>query len=380
MRRLVTCLVLLVVACGDDATPRETSLVTYNLGLASGFVDYAAQRRPALIELVSSLDADVVCLQEVWIQADVDAVIDGTKGSFPYSHHVFLKDTTPGPPACTQTESDRLAACVAEKCPDTPATEIAGCALEFCADEFAALSLDCVACVVANIGKEVEEILSICKTTSTRFAYEGANGLILLSRLPLAQTAHETLSSTNVQRSVLGARVDLPGLGDTALVCTHLSSDLTGAGVRYNGPHESWAGENGIQAEAAVDFAATLGADAKLRIIMGDMNSGPAIGEAVKAEIPGASYQVFLDEGYVDFPSSATGPDATACTYCNDNTLVRDPSSVQIDHIVLSALPSGVTASVSRVGTETVQITVGGEPVTTHPSDHFGVRLALERK
>jgi endonuclease/exonuclease/phosphatase family metal-dependent hydrolase len=380
MRRFVTCLVLVVAACGDDAAPQQTSLVTYNLGLASGFVDYAAQRRPVLIELVSGFDADVVCLQEVWTQDDVTAVIDGTKGAFPYSHHVFLKDTTPGPPACTDAESDPLAECIAEKCPNTPASEIAGCALEFCNPEFGGLSPDCVDCVVANIGKEVEEILSICKTSSTRFAYEGANGLILLSRLPLTQTAHETLTSTNVQRSVLGARVNLPGLGDTAIVCTHLSSDLTGAGVNYNGPHGSWAGENGIQAEAAVDFTATFGADAKVRVIMGDMNSGPAYGDAVKAEIPTASYQVYLDEGYVDFPSTGTGPDATACTYCNDNTLVRDPSSVQIDRIVLSSVPSGVTASVSRVGTETVQITVGDAPVTTHPSDHFGVRLALEKK
>lgn len=365
-------------ACGDDGGASKVSIVTYNIGLATGFVDYAPQRTPIVVELVSNLDADVVCLQEVWTQEDIDLVIDGAKGAFPHSHHVFLEDTTLGPPACTATESDPLRDCVDEFCAETPASEIAGCALEFCRPEFASLSADCTSCVVANIGKEVEEILSICQTSSQKYAYGGHSGLVLLSKHPLSQLSHEKLSSTNVQRAVLGARVDLPVLGDTAVVCTHLAADLTGAGVPYNGPHTSWAGENTVQAEAALDFADTLGAGAKVRVLFGDMNSGPAIGEAVVAEIPGASYQTFLDAGYVDFPTAGQGDAATACTYCDANSLVKSGGNVQIDRVVLSALPKKATAKVDLVGTQTVTIQAGGSDVTTHPSDHFGVRLVLE--
>lgn len=370
--------VLALAACGDDGGSSSVSIVTYNIGLATGFVDYAPQRTPIVVDLVAKLDADVVCLQEVWTQEDIDLVIDGAKDAFPHSHHVFLEDTTLGPPACTATESDPLKACVDQKCPDTPASEIAGCALENCNPEFSALSAGCVECIVANIGKEVEEILSICQTSSQKYAYGGHSGLILLSKHPLSQLSHEKLSSTNVQRAVLGARVDLPVLGDTAVVCTHLAADLTGAGVPYNGPHESWAGENAVQAEAALDFADTLGAGADHRVIFGDMNSGPAIGDAVVAEIPGASYQTFLDAGYVDFPTAGEGEAASACTYCDANSLVKSGGNVQIDRIVLSALPNKAKARVDLVGTQTVTIQSGGSDVTTHPSDHFGVRLVLE--
>lgn len=370
--------VLALAACGDDGGSSKVSIVTYNIGLATGFVDYAPQRTPIVVDLVANLDADVVCLQEVWTQEDIDLVIDGAKDAFPHSHYVFLEDTTLGPPACTATESDPLEACVDEKCPDTPASEIAGCALANCNPEFSALSPGCVECIVANIGKEVDEILSICQTSSQKYAYGGHSGLILLSKHPLTQLSHETLSSTNVQRAVLGARVDLPVLGDTAVVCTHLAADLTGAGVPYNGPHDSWAGENTVQAEAALDFADTLGAGAKYRVLFGDMNSGPAIGDAVVAEIPGASYQTFLDAGYVDFPTAGEGDAATACTYCDANSLVKSGGNVQIDRIVLSDLPAKASAKVDLVGTQTVTIQSGGSDVTTHPSDHFGVRLVLE--
>lgn len=368
----------LMSACGDDGGSSRVSLVTYNIGLATGFVDYAPQRQPVVVDLVQKLEADVVCLQEVWTQDDIDKVVEGAKAAFPHSHYVFLEDTTLGPPACTATESDPLKACVDEKCPDTPASEIASCALANCNPEFSALSGGCVECIVANIGKEVDEILNICQTSSQKFAYGGANGLVLLSRHPLTQLSHEKLSSTNVQRSVLGARVDLPVLGDTAVVCTHLAADLTAAGVPYTGPHESWAGENSVQAEAALTFAATLGQGADTRVIMGDMNSGPAYGDTVVAEIPMASYQVFLDAAYVDFPSSGEGAVATGCTYCSDNLLVMSGGDVQIDRIVLSAVPASASAMVELVGTGTVTIQSGGADVTTHPSDHYGVRLLLE--
>ena len=234
-----------------------------------------------------------------------------------------------------------------------------------------------MACVVANIGKEVEEILTTCQTESRKYAYDGANGLVLLSRHPLSGLAHETLTSTNVQRSVLGARVELPVLGDTALVCTHLAADLTGAGVPYNGSFGSWAGENAHHAEAALTFAATF-SGVKHRVIFGDMNSGPAFADTdVKAEIPAAGYQTFLDAGYIDFPTAGKGA-ATACTYCSDNTLVESSSDVQIDRIVLSAVPSAAKALVDLIGTDFFTIRSGDNDVSTHPSDHYGVRLVLE--
>lgn len=371
-----------VSGCDSDAADpladKTRAFVTYNAGLATGFVDYATERLPKLAELIAGLDADVVCLQEVWTEADAAAIVAGVATAFPYSHRVVTRDTSVGPAACTTAESDPLVACMDAKCPGVPAGEVSSCALDNCRPEFGALSSTCVNCIVANIGKEVSEIIGLCKTGSPKYAYEGSNGLLLLSRAPLKAKASENLSSTNVQRSVLGATVSLPGIGAVEVACTHLSSDLTSIGVTYTGPDGSWAGENAAQAEAVWAFASGRSANA-LKVVLGDMNSGPAFLPEVKAEIPDAAFKVYADAGLIDFPASlAAEADGRVCTYCESNTLVHEEGSVQIDHIYLTKVPSGYTPKVTRVGTEPVAITnQNGETVSTHPSDHFGVRLEL---
>jgi len=366
----------------DPLADKARAIVTYNVGLATGFVDYAAERRPKLVELIAGLDADLVCLQEVWSEDDVRAIADGVKAAFPYSHHVMTRDTSIGPPACTTAESDPLLACMDTNCPGVPAGEVASCALDHCRAEFGALNAICVNCIVANIGKEVSEIIDLCKSGSPKYAYEGSNGLLLLSRAKMSAKGHMNLDSTNVQRSVLAAAVSLPGLGVVDVACTHLSSDLTSIGVGYTGPSGSWAGENKAQAEAVWAFASGFGDAAALTVVLGDMNSGPAYEPDVKAEIPEAAFKVFNDAGLVDFPASLA-PDASGrvCTYCEENLLTADTEkSVQIDHIYLTKVPTGYTPKVTRVGTEPITITSqGGEAVSTHPSDHFGVRLELSR-
>lgn len=372
-----------VSACDSDAADpladKARAFVTYNAGLATGFVDYAAERVPKLGELIAGLDADVVCMQEVWTDADADAIVAAVAASFPYSHRAVTKDTSIGPAACTTEESDPLVACMDAKCPGVPAGEVSTCALDNCRPEFGGLSSTCVNCIVANIGKEVSEIIGLCKTGSPKYAYEGSNGLLLLSRAPLSAKAHADLSATNVRRSVLGATVSLPGIGEVEVACTHLSSDLTSVGVTYTGPDGSWAGENAAQAAAVWEFASGRGATKALRVVLGDMNSGPAFLPEVEAEIPEAAFKVFADAGLVDFPASLGAAEGgQVCTYCEANTLVHEEGSVQIDHIYLTKVPSGYTPKVTRVGTEPVTITnQNGETVSTHPSDHFGVRLEL---
>ncbi|HHH11764.1 MAG TPA: hypothetical protein ENK23_06805, partial [Sorangium sp.] len=53
-------------ACGE-ATPESMKAVSYNVGLAVGFVKAAESRAPLAIEQIAALDADVVCVQEVWL-------------------------------------------------------------------------------------------------------------------------------------------------------------------------------------------------------------------------------------------------------------------------------------------------------------------------
>src|SRR5262245_56122168 len=76
---------VLVGAWGDDdgegadmGAAGPATIVTWNLGLAPGFVDFAAERAQLGAEAVAGLDADVVCLQEVWQEEDVAKVLAAT--------------------------------------------------------------------------------------------------------------------------------------------------------------------------------------------------------------------------------------------------------------------------------------------------------------
>lgn len=362
-------------ACGSPEPQADPAraFVTYNVGLARGYISYAEERRPHVIEVINALEADVVCLEEVWTQADLDAIVAEVQAVFPHHHNVFLSDKKIGPASCTESETAPLRACIDASCVGIAASEIADCVLAMCAPEFGQLSLDCTDCAVANLGKEVDEIFSFCTTGSSKYTYEGSNGLLLLSRSPLTNTTHATLDpSTNTQRSVLGATVTFPELGDVAVTCTHLSADLTTSGLEYNGPAGSWDAENRVQGGAVLAHSMANAGDAELVVILGDLNSGPELPGTAVAELPMAAYEVLTTAGYLPH-----GPDL--CTYCGDNLLVLDDApNIWIDHIFTKGLDPALTARVTRIGTSPVSITPAtGAPLETHPSDHYGVRLEL---
>ena len=70
LARGVPTLVFLVLSSACTTSPSAV-VVTYNVGLARGFVDYADQRAEPVAAAVAALDADVVCLQEVWLREEV---------------------------------------------------------------------------------------------------------------------------------------------------------------------------------------------------------------------------------------------------------------------------------------------------------------------
>lgn len=386
MRTVVSALIPIVAACplalgacdSDPAAPedRVAVIATYNVGLAAGFVDYAEQRRPLLVELVKGLDVDVLCMQEVWTQEDVDAFVVGAAEEFPHSHYELLSDTTLGPPACEVGAATTLRACVDDKCDGVPSGELGTCVLAECQPEFFATGAGCQGCLAANIGQEVDAIFDACTTASTRYSYEGANGLLLLSRVPLSNPTHTKLDSSLVQRSVLGAQVELPRLGAVDVFCTHLAADLSSS-ITYNGDHGSFAGEQTHQTQGALAFIAANRRAGAVGVLAGDFNSGPALSAEVEAEIPEAAYDTLVAAGWTSLNVAAPAP---ACTYCRENALNGggDPGGKLIDHVFVDGLPSAFTAAVTIFGTEQVTIASGGSDVATHPSDHYGASARFD--
>jgi endonuclease/exonuclease/phosphatase family metal-dependent hydrolase len=377
---LTALLAATALASCDDAKGPETNVaavVSWNVGLAEGYVSYAPQRRPGLLAAIPTLDADLVCLQEVWSQADATAVISAAAAVFPHSYQVQLVDDTVGPPGCPpeSKEVEQLSLCATSKCGTLPSSELGACVLGQCDAEFKAVPPSCVQCLAANLGQALDTILLACTTGSARYFAKGANGLVLLSKHPLENRTHLAMTSTNTQRSVLGATVDLPGVGKTDVYCTHIAADLESQ-LPYAGPYTSWGDENLAQLDA-IFAQITATKQTEQVLLLGDFNSGPAIPPDIAAELAD-NYQHIIDAGWRDWP----GSDAPAlCTFCPENTLVSDTSSgVLIDHVYAKGIPAAFSQSrAARFGTETVTIETESGPAQSHLSDHFGMRLQFDR-
>jgi endonuclease/exonuclease/phosphatase family metal-dependent hydrolase len=374
--------VTLLAGCDDDeaAIPAtgKVTIATYNAGLAYGFVDYASQRKPALEGIIEALDVDVLCLQEVWTEEDLGMMAAaGARGTLPNSYFEYIQDTTVGPPSCTTAEAEPLLTCAQTNCGETPANELSTCVIDNCIAEFAATTPACQGCLAANLGSELSEILTACTTSSAKFNYGGANGVLLLSKHPITAKAHATLSSSLVQRSVLMATIDLPAFGETDVACTHLAADLSNL-ITYNGDFGSFGGEQAAQTNELIAFLEANGT-ARTQIVTGDFNSGPAVdASGIVAELPEAAYGLLLGAGFSVYQDPTDSP---ACTYCADNALIDDAANpALIDHVFVRGLPSGTaTIQSSLIGTQGITIQDDSAmDVATHPSDHYGVRVEFD--
>ncbi len=380
VRPIITCALVVLAAAGGcddggDATAPAAAtlrLTTWNAGLADGFVPYTPERRPLAIAAIAAIDADVVCLQEVWQDADVDAVIDGAAATFPHTYHVATNDDASVglPPACTPGEAGPLKVCVEAGCSAAP--DLADCALSKCGPEFQATSLGCQTCMAANIALTIPEIFQACALGSSQFTFAGRNGLILLSRTPLKQPTMTVLESFLVKRAVISAQVDTPA-GALPVLCTHLSAGL--AQVKYAGKAASWEAEQAEQVVAVRALVASV-ADADGRaVVMGDTNSGPAIAPDIDGEAE-ANYVQLVGSDLVD-PWVAQA-DRT-CTWCADNPLTGYPKGgTLIDHVLLrGGAKLATNATATRILDGPIEVEHDGAKVTVRLSDHYGVSVTV---
>jgi endonuclease/exonuclease/phosphatase family metal-dependent hydrolase len=366
-------------ADAPDATavdaPAATTLsaVTFNTGLAVGFVDHANERLPLIGPAVAKLGADVVCLQEVWNLDARAAVLDATKTVYPNVHLTETKDETGGgPAACTVDEVQPLKTCVEKFCAAVDPANLATCALTNCNTEFAALSSGCSTCIASNIGKPIADILTACTTASTgSYAYEGRNGVILLSRHTLDVKEATVFESYLNVRVALHGRLTVAGFGAVDVYCTHLTATLSD--VKYAGKAASWAAEQAAQIDALnawIDKTAVAGGPV---LVLGDLNCGPGKGTEYAAELPD-NFKKFTDIGFQDpYAGDATTP----CSWCATNPLVRDGKNMQLDHVLAKNLSSIGKAEAARVLDGPVTLTVEGKPVESRLSDHYGVQVTF---
>ena len=378
----ISLLVLALFACtgcpssddDDDAIPEVPAgtYTTFNAGLAYGYVLYAEERQPLIGPALADLGSDVICAQEVWYPEDAEAVIADTSLSDSYWEDM-TETGGDGPPACTPEEADPLYACAMENCSEMPPEELDGCVTGPCFEEFEVLSPDCITCLIGELGGTMDEMFDVCVMGSgSAYAYDGTNGLVLMSNWTLSDTAVTTFDSTFNRRAALFARAENADGDRAAVVCTHLTAAFDN--IPYPGDTGSWEEEQATQISEMLSWIDGQIEAGEAVVLMGDMNNGPAA-SGIDAELED-NYDLFTGGGYSD--PFAEGPNA-ACTYCGDNPINDTTSDGLIDHVFVRDLTEGATVAAERVLDGSFDLTVDEETVEAALSDHYGVTVTITR-
>ncbi len=362
-------------SCGPmtDAGPTE-SFATFNAGLARNFVGYASERVQPVAAALAGVDADFLCVEEVWEDGDVAVVTEAAKAKFPYQYQVpTAAESTAGlPPSCTPTDAAPLKACVEAHCANAPT--LAECALAECSKEYLATSNSCQTCLAANIYlNSIGSIFAACAQSSSQFIFGGRNGLILLSKKPLKQLEYKKLDSYLIQRVILHAVATASDV-ETHLFCTHIQAGL--GDIAYNGKAGSWEAEQGDQLKtlAAWILERSVGGP---WVLMGDLNAGPDRPPELTGEFP-KNFDLLIDglnvaRSVVAMPFTyAASP---VCSWCDANLLTATTPNEIIDHIVLSQQFSGLAGQ--RILDQ--PLTLPGGATQVNLSDHYGVRITAKR-
>lgn len=361
----------------------EVSFLTFNAGLdPQGVLNYA-DRKKALPQALYDTGADILCLQEVWKEADQKEIIANLKEVFPYRFYKTTKQEAlePIPAPCTEEDLTPVVNCYLENCDGVDPTNYAAlitCMIP-CATVLGAIPAECRNCIFGAIQGGTTDLMGIMtectsEPEAVEMAQGGNNGLLLLSNLPLKGVKLEKFDSFFYQRAYIYAIATHPMFGDIEVVCSQFTDAVPG--MTYEGTVGSWQGETAAQAQAIIDLAA--GKDTVLRVLMGDLAAGPAIGRGIKAKNPSIYDMLYYAYYYNPFiePENA----APACTLCADNVLsAAETQDTIMDHVLFTPF-DGLNLAAERVLDAGFVLTdKAGKEKTIQYSDHYGIKVTLSR-
>lgn len=362
------------------ASHTDATFTTYNLGLAHGFVPLAKERLPHLANTLATFPTDVLCLQEVWTEQDRQFITEALQSSFPYQFLTPIENIKSNKrPACLPWNlfgKGKFVSCMNSNCKKLKGDEFTQCILQTCGtalDNLKYKKRQCATALMAQVGKSpVNALLTVLNpfVRANLFAYNGSNGLMLLSKHPLAKTHFFDMTdiSTLNRRGALKANIEINN-HPYQVLCTHLTSRHPD--VPYTGNLKSWGEENKTQFLRLLEKTS----DKIPMLLMGDFNCGLGSSQfALDVELEN-SCRLPLSHGFKD-PLAENKPQ---CTYCSEtlNTLNKGIGKNElIDHIYIKgalALSSEVVFKEKiTVQTET------GDKQFSNLSDHFGVRVKVK--
>ncbi|MFZ1863807.1 MAG: endonuclease/exonuclease/phosphatase family protein [Polyangiales bacterium] len=427
MKRSFSWIVIVVslAGCGDDGgepEPQEVVIDTFNVALAGAFIPYEEERRQPIADAIAAQTSDIICLQEVWDQTDKELIEGAAADAYPYV--VAFEDDldTPVddptdqqgeiPPAPTvvpcpdvevtgipgltiQDQMNQAIDCVRDNCSTIPGsdegyTTSADCAADECTTAVAGLLLGadpqqqlCYACVVTQLPTaQLGYIRSSCaEIVNQDLAFNGQNGVMLLSRHPLENAEEWVLPGTWNRRTILHATVKLPNGADLDAYCNHLTPIFDDFTFPYTGQYgdgftdaRGWQAEQELQAQKLIDFVANTSGD-RPAVVLGDLNAS----HAYPAQDIVAEGEPTLDLLETEFDPAYASDYTPQCTFCSTNPVTNptnDPTATSgwIDHILLYNLPADAVVSTTRVYDEPV---VPVDSQTVPLSDHYGMRSVV---
>ncbi len=389
--RYLAC-VLLAVLCGC-ATPRtqllrpfpvgpsaetpDIRVATFNAGLAPGITSLYSRRLQPISEALSRLDADVICLQEVWTDEARQAAIEGL-GLPP--ENVFYADTAgeneTGQDVCTADEIAGALSCAKEKCVGEPAEELGICAYDKCrwpATWLYLRSRSCLNCLAASAGLPADQVYAQCvsKGGASRL-YGGRNGVILASRWPLQDREALRLPSSAANRVALLARVKPPGLPAVEVACTHLSAKnrVSPTDPRF----DDWEDEMSAQLSQISTRLAARGGR-RPQMLIGDLN----FGQRHDPDVSAVAWPVWKTAADLGLASPAEYAEPPVCSWCRGNRLNGAGHDCLIDHVLVRRSQVGVRLApigVRQIFNQPIRVRGWrGEAIETNLSDHYGIEV-----
>lgn len=343
-------------------------VITFNTGLARNYIAFVEERLAGIIRALKETEADVICLQEVWDDADAEAIVAGVKQPYPHSFRVATGgETDESAPACTGEALRPLGECVTANCAD--AADTTGCVMSKCGVLFLGLHGGCRACLAAHVSQPLEEILVTCtRAGAGKWSYRGRNGLLLLSNTPFLETSHEVLDSFLLRRAVLMGTVKLRG-GPVPFFCTHLSTPVDE--VEYAGTAGSWKEEQANQTERLVMLVKSK-AGKHPAVLLGDFNCGPGNDEwEVVAENPD-NFSKLLKAGF----ASPYTEDHGHCTWCYGKDLSRTDKmkGKMLDHILFVNFDDEIITVERAMDEARIEVNEADSARKVPLSDHYAVQ------
>ena len=347
---------------------KEITVETYNTGLYHTYVPLAQERLPLIINSFKKEQVDFLCLQEVFKKEDRDFIMEELKGVYPYSYSSknFFKMSSTSP-VCGVRDvlnifgKEKLFTCILKKCLNSKEQSI--CVIDHCEDSMKLLIKENIECANAffsqagmSISKLFITIFNPFKKASL-FAYNGASGLLILSKKKLMDKKEIELAdiSTLVRRSALSVKLEDGG----EFLCTHLTADV--GAVPYLGKFSSWREEHKAQTNRLIEITSKK-RDTPIALI-GDLNCELEKGDSF-------SCSQFLDAGFEDINFHQK-----SCTFCSSNTLISSKEKTLLIDYILTKKMIVKDSIISRK--EKILIKKDEKSKQSNLSDHYGIQKKL---